>query len=396
MVSVVSAQTFGETPRVNSAKRMLVMSVAGLVGGVIGFLLSKIPDGTAETEAQLRTDAGFTFMLMVAAIGAALIIGNSILDGHPPSGELLAIAAVALLGLGFASGYIAQTLYSSMINDSDLARCVIVDEFGFEQFDSSCYISVIRLARTVGWGLAGALGGVGIGLSFRSRKRLQNAVIGGAVGGLIGGFLFDLIPQILETDSPDTPRLVAVTIIGVLIGVLIAAIDAVRSDMFLEVMSGEMRGRQFLVMDQTTRVGSARSAGVVLLADREIAEVHLTIQRAPNGVSFTCNTTKPVMLNGAPASSGWLSSGDILRVGNTDVRVGFKKATAAGGISQGVVPHPDPQSVARPTASSAAAGTPEYRPAAQPARQTPSGPRPGASSVPPPPASRPRIPTKPQ
>lgn len=369
-----------------SGKRLAVMSGAGLVGGFVAFLLSKVP-ADPTSDAGLKVYAGLTFMLMIIAIGAALIIGNSILDGHPPSGETIAVAAVALAGLGFLSGYIAQALFTSMLDLEKLSACI----------SDSCIASAYRPARTLGWALAGTLGGFGIGLAFRSKKRLQNATLGGLLGGLVGGFLFDLIPLMVDSqDGGDSARFVAVAIIGILIGVLIAAIDAARSDMFLEVLSGEMRGRQFLVMDESTKVGSARTAGVVLLADREIAEVHLTIQRSAGSASFGCNTVKPVLLNGVQTTAGSLAAGDVLRIGNTEVRVGFKKASGASGPSVGQqFGSSSSPSTGRPTASAAAAGN--FEPQASPPTFAPP-PRsiPGAATPPPPNSPRPRLPTKPQ
>jgi len=166
--------------------------------------------------------------------------------------------------------------------------------------------------------------------------------------------------------------------------------------MFLEVISGEMRGRQFLVMDATTRVGSARSAGVVLLADREIAEVHLTIDRSPTGATFTCTTAQPVLLNGAATTSGTLNNGDVLQVGRTELRVGFKKATGSATAPSTPTTMSVPSSP-RPTATQASANRSPAAPSAGTPTRPPASPTRAPSPATPsqPPAARPRLPIKP-
>ena len=223
-----------------------------------------------------------------------------------------------------------------------------------------------------------------VGSSFRTFKRIQNGLLGGAAGGLIGGLLFD------SFGTEVGARALGFILISTLMGVLIGLIDTARTSMWLEVISGEMRGRQFLIMETKTIVGSARTAGVCLLSDRSVSEHHLVINLVGAGANFNCTTQQPVLLNGGQASQGNLSHGDVLRIGNTEVRVGFKKAGIPSNVFQ------QPNTVAhgqvlqsRPTATQAS----------QPGvwQQTPQTNYPPQQSSPPSaPAARPRLPTKPQ
>ena len=173
-------------------------------------------------------------------------------------------------------------------------------------------------------------------------------------------------------------------------GLLIGLIDTARTGMWLEVITGEMRGRQFLIMESKTIVGSARTAGVCLLSDRSIGEHHLVINLVGAGANFNCTSQQPVLLNGVQISQGNLANGDVLRIGNTEVRVGFKKAGVPNNVYQQPNQVPQGQSPQhRPTATQAS--QPDVW---QQAPQTHYPPQ--QSSPPPAPAARPRLPTKPQ
>lgn len=354
-----------ESPaRVNIQKRSPIQALAGAGGGVIGFGLSEVlrsPDQGAS--GSLTHSTGMWFMFVLLGIGAGIIGGNAFLNKSAPANRAIGVTAGALIVGGYLSGYMAQTLYQSMASDSPI------------------------FARIVGWGLAGALGGAALGIGFLSAKRVQNGVIGGGIGGLIGGALFDPIANAMQTESAAPSRFIGIVLIGGLMSFLIGLIDAARTEMWLEVMSGELRGRQFLLMESVNRVGSARSAEVTILADRTIKELHLEIRKDASGVTFQCLTSEPVLVNGASATSGRLSDGDVIRIGATDVRVGLRRSTgaAAGTPPQTPAPRPQVSGGPRPSASSMNAAAHQETPSAV---QQPSAPAP--------PRQRPRLPTKDQ
>jgi hypothetical protein len=361
---------FRETPGgIKTTNRLGVLALAGLVGGIVGFALSELArQDSFDSVEQARMSTGIWFALAIFGMGAAIIAGNAFLDRKPPVPENIVIAIVSLLIGGFVAGYLAQVVFAAMTEDGDS----------------------VRPARAIGWLIAGALGGLAVGASFRSLKRIQNGLLGGAAGGLVGGLAFDSIAQTFQSGDGAVARALGIILISTLMGVLIGLIDTARTSMWLEVVSGEMRGRQFLIMETKTIVGSARTAAVCLLSDRSISEHHLVINLVGAGANFNCTTQQPVLLNGVQASQGNLSNGDVLRIGNTEVRVGFKKAGPSNNVyqqpnqaAQGQSPQP------RPTATQAS--QPDVW------QQTPQTNYPPQQSSPPSaPAARPRLPTKPQ
>ena len=350
-----TTQQTGPGNGLNIGSRLLVMTAGGALGGLVGFILSEVyqdDDRAYFTEAEIRTSSGIWFMLIVLGIGAGLVAAQSYLNKSTPATESVIITAPALIVGGFLSGFIAQSLYSSMVNGSPW------------------------LARTLGWGLAGALAGAAASAGFKSVKRLQNGVLGGLAGGLVGGALFDAIADALQ--SAVGSRFVGIMLIGTLMGLLIGLIESARVAMWLDVLSGEFRGRQFVIHDGRARVGSVRTLEVPLLGDRGVAEVHCTIT-APPTPSFTCTPGQQVTVNGSPSTGSPLRHGDVMRIGNTEVRVNLKASSATSPVPGWAPSQPTPQQpapgqrdVARPPAGGAAPTAPAS-----------SGPRP-----------RPRLPTK--
>jgi hypothetical protein len=244
----------------------------------------------------------------------AILGGHAFLNRTPPATETMLIGAAAFLVGGFISGYLAQLVYENMID-----------------WESEVSTSDIRIPRAIGWLIAGGLGGTAVGLSFRSVKRIQNGVMGGAAGGFVGGLLFD------SFGSASTARMFGIILVGALMGGLIGLIESARTAVWLSVTSGELRGRQFPLVDEVSSIGRSRSNRVCLPGDQGIAEKHLDVRVDAGGASFS-SVSSPLMHNGSSTMSGRLAHGDSLVIGRTEVRVEFRKAPSTP--TTAVVPPP--------------------------------------------------------
>lgn len=305
MTSEPQMQT--QAPALSTGRRIGPMALAGLAGGVLGAILAEVIQIKDETENRFFDDnlslsSGMWFMLGLLGVGAALILSQGLIEKNlEKSGTQLVVALPAVLIGGFMSGVIGQSVYTSL----------------FEQQ---------RLARTIGWMIAGGLAGVAVGLAFRSSRRVLNGGLGGLGGGLLAGLLFDPISESIASESAATSRLVGFMLIGLLMGALIALIDVATSDFFLELANTELVGRQFILFDQTSLVGCARNVAVTLTKDPLIREQHVKVTKTAGGLAYECVAgAPPVLVNGQQSTQGILTAGSFMQVGNTLLRVGARR-----------------------------------------------------------------------
>ena len=316
----------------------LLLAGIGILGGVLGAYLGEIQSVDEgyrffNDVDQVKLGSAVWFALVLSGIGVPLAAAQGIREKNFAKAGISALKSLPFLIVGGAiSGFIAQSVYDSMLDPARIFDAI--QECGYD-YGCSAIDNAIRPARAVGWMIAGGLGGLALGASFRSKKRTQNGLIGGLIGGLVGGLLFDSVDNLFGMTSEFSPRLVGIIIIGTLMGGLIGLVDSARTDVWLTVLSGEMTGQQFIIYDEQTLIGSARNIPITLLHDRGVAEHHLQINKSANGITFTClNQAKPVLMNGNQETSGQLSDGDILKIGDTELQVGERNASSATSYPQ--------------------------------------------------------------
>ena len=374
-------------------QQTLISVLFGLAGGLIGWLLGEIQNGSEGEERffndSVHLSTGVWFALVVLGIGTLIVLSDSFSQNNYNKFLYNARFAFPILVIaGFFAGVIAQEIYESILDFEKLDWAYqTCDIAGKEIYECSEVDGVYRPARAIGWLTAGALGGAGIGLVYRSKKRVQNGFIGGAAGGLIGGLIFDSVDNIFSTNADGGSRVVALLIMGSLIGGMIALVNALRTDLWLTVRSGEMTNKQFVIYDDETLVGTARNIPVTILADPTISEHHLKITKSGGLTSFqTLNNASPVVLNGNATTSGNLKDGDTLIIGNTEISVGEKTSSTSSQPSQNQQNTPVSGEMGRPNI---------YKDTNQTSTETGSPER-KTAPPPKPPAARPTIQMKPK
>lgn len=298
------------------------VALGGSSGGAIGFALAETARPASWTSTGgLAAAQGIWFMWVALGVGAGVIGATLFASRRLPDGRMLALGAIGVMGGGFLSGYLAQSLYSALLDTRALSGC-------FSDYRSTlddgalnwCFANTVRIPRVAGWMVAGSVLGVGIGLFFRSSRHGQNAALGGLAGGLVGGLVFDSVPALTGVSSLRASQLIAVALIGGLIGGLTSLITAARVTTTLEVLDGELRGRRYMLIEQTSRIGSARSLEIPIIGDRTVAEVHATVHVTDSGVRIEPTGSALVTVDGRPGAAP-LRDGSIIGVGNTHLRV---------------------------------------------------------------------------
>ena len=311
---------------------LLVLGLAGLLGGMVGAVLSEVIQGGDENRffnTSLKMSTGVWFSLALLGIGAALSVSQGIAERNPEkSGRAALLAIPASLVGGFFAGVIAQSVYEPLVT-SGLPN---------------------EIPRAIGWAIAGGLGGAAVGSGFRSLVRVRNCGLGGLVGGFVGGLVFNTVGQIV--DSGFGSRFVGITVIGALMGLAVGLIDMVTVSSFIEQAMREGPPIKFSIFDQSTILGCAGNVGITLRGDVGVAEHHLRLTKQGKSLAFQCVGNAPITLNGQQTTGGILNNGDVFVVGNTQLRYVASKSsvgTQFGGGQQVAPQAMQQQPVGRPS-----------------------------------------------
>lgn len=333
-----------------------VMTIAGAIGGVAGFALSEViqnPDSPTFfncdpescTSGDIMMQTAVWFMFIIVGLGLALSASQGVREKNVEKSKTNIFTALpGLIFGGLIAGAIAQKVYETMLDWNDN----------------------VVVPRTIGWGIAGGLGGIAVGIGFRSSTRLRNCALGGLGGGLIGGLLFDQI----SVGGGGASRFIGIVLIGLLMGLFMGLLDVASTDFYLELASGEARGMQFALLDQSSVIGCARTVSVTLTKDPLITEQHVRATKNANGLNIEClRGASPVLINGQQTQNGVLPVGGTIQIGNTVLILCRKKGGAvnySGANYQAVNPAMSPSQQVDPVRQS----QPPTQPA--PARARPS------------------------
>lgn len=286
-----------------SANSIVSGLVAGVIGGSIGTFLSNLQgDPSVTSQGELNTYSGVSFMLVGIALGAVLAGWDAVTSGAwERAFRLVAIGGVVGAVAGFAGGYLAQALYSSMLADIDY-------------YSSSAEDSML-FARAVGWGLFGLILGGGLGLPFGGRKVI-NGVIGGLVGGAVAGAVFQ---QLAGSDAGSETEIqwLGHTITGVAIGVVVGIVDRIRRQTWIQLTAGPLAGREVILHRDRLTLGSSPNSDVVVANDPTAAPVHVILE--VRGHEVVLQPQGAVTVNGAT-----FPTAGAVRAGS---QVGFGRST---------------------------------------------------------------------
>lgn len=213
-------------------------------------------------------------------------------------------------GIGFITGILAQIAYGMFGG-------------GYGSVDIFSQI----FARTLGWTLAGVGLGITQGIVLKSKQKIQNGVLGGAIGGFIGGILFDLIGSVFTSgnDSGLVSRMVGITSIGAFSGLFIALVDDMAKEAWLKISYGKLKGKEYILYNEKTTIGSHYSCDIVLSVDIAINPKHCIIQKDGSVYSIKSIQNSRLVINDRSVTSKQLQTGDRIKLGNTELLYVEKK-----------------------------------------------------------------------
>jgi hypothetical protein len=326
-----TVRAVGEAPsRSRTRSVALVMLLAGLVGGLLGwgaaelvsqqwrleesFTLENLRDCRATTPEEFEDCVfkpwyGFgevanaiAFLTPLAVVLGMLLVGWDGIQTRSgakfwrTAGRALPI----LVGAGALGAWLSAEVFTSMLED-----VTSIDD--------------LHLPRGVAWAIAMCAVGFAVGAASRSAQRILNGAIGGAVGGFVGGFVFDYI-RLSDTNAIPN-RVVGLVVTGGCVGLAIGLVEHARREHWLEIVSGGMAGKQFILYRDVTTIGSSPTCDITLIKDPGIGAQHATLQTGAGTAELrSFSPSLAIQVNGAPTTERRLSEGDLLQMGTTVLR----------------------------------------------------------------------------
>jgi hypothetical protein len=269
-------------------------TLLGALGGLIGWQISNVL-GLSFTQILFIND-----VVVGALIGFCIGALIGLAEGLAARTPVFALRSGAVTGLFGAIGG---------------AIGLPIAEFGFLSLGGEAWM------RTIGWAIFGGL--IGAGLGYSSGSQMWKPAVGGAVGGAIGAGLLELTRT--QLSDPLIGKAAGLGLMGAAIGALIALIVLLLSRAWLEVVTGKMKGTEF-VLDKfihangpSAYVGSDALKADIVLPDPDIAPQHALLKGADSHMTLKDMSRQGTYINGRKIELAKLENEQAIRMGNTQM-----------------------------------------------------------------------------
>lgn len=175
--------------------------------------------------------------------------------------------------------------------------------------------------RALGWGIFGALIGVGIGYS--SGSQVWKPALGGFIGGAVGGALLEIVRARLADQLIG--KAVGLALLGGAVGAFIALIVLLLSRAWLEVVTGKLKGTEF-ILDKfihangpSAYVGSSALKADIVLPDPDIDPQHAMLKGGDTHMNVKDMSSKGTFINNRKIEQAKLENEQAIRMGNTQM-----------------------------------------------------------------------------
>ena len=278
----------------NRRMRTYFYAVFGAIGGLIGW--------------QMSDFLGLSFI-------TNLYLSEAIVGGL--------IGFVIGLFIGVTEGLLTQNfvqairagLFSALLGLVAGAIGLPLSEYLFQAVGAGL------LGRALGWGIFGLLLGLAEGVVGKSQA--WKGMLGGLIGGAIGGALLESAPNWLGNSLSG--KAAGLVLLGASVSAFISLIVVLLSRAWLEVVSGKLKGTEF-ILDKFMKaggpaiaIGSSALKSEIVLPDPDIAPQHAML--TGDGVRFSLKdmSLAGTYINGKKIERTQLSNGQKIRMGNTEM-----------------------------------------------------------------------------
>jgi hypothetical protein len=251
-----------------------------------------------------------SFLLFLALLGAAT---GALMGGFLGMAEGITSRVKSRIPAGILWGALAGCLGGAVGLLAGQAALWLIGGLALRSYRSFQTV-VLPVSRAIGWAVLGIFVGIGEGLRAGSPRKAAVGILGGLVGGLAGGFVLEYARLLLPRLS--YPRLAGFVILGLAIGAFYGLIERGLAHGVLRVLTGALKGKEFLLNQNRMRIGCSRRNEIALAAYEGLADRQAEL-RIRRGEVFLSNLESrlPVLVNEQKIQEHKLKYGDVIRIG---------------------------------------------------------------------------------
>lgn len=182
-------------------------------------------------------------------------------------------------------------------------------------------------SRLIGWGIFGAL--IGLAIGYNSGSQMWKGALGGALGGVFGSLMLESSRRLL--DDPLLGKAGGLVLLGAAVGVFIALIVYILTRAWLKVISGKLKGTEF-ILDKflhangpAAYIGSDALKSDIVLPDPDIAPQHAMIKGTGSGFTLKDMSLNGTFVNDRRIETTTLKNKQVIKMGNTQLEYHEKR-----------------------------------------------------------------------
>jgi pSer/pThr/pTyr-binding forkhead associated (FHA) protein/uncharacterized protein YegL len=174
-------------------------------------------------------------------------------------------------------------------------------------------------ARAWGWAILGAAAGAMLGLADRSRAKAGRGAFGGFAGGLAGGLVFDVLSRFLTFGGGDTgivARVLGLAVLGFAVGLMVQVVQqALKTAWLSGITTGPYEGKQYILGKPVVTVGRSDGNDIGLYREQNLGLKAGAFNFSAGRWTYA---GEALQINGSSSTNAVLSSGDTIRLGDTE------------------------------------------------------------------------------
>jgi hypothetical protein len=282
--------------------KKVLLTILGLAGALFAWAALELLLGFGERL------GGY----LVLSVAQGVIVGGAMGFFFGTSeGILLSEKKRALKGgltgflIGMAGGVVAVLLAQSvlyLLGNSDLFSRGVAGRI------------VTPAGRALGWVFLGMIIGAVDGIRAGSLRRIGIGISGGFVGGLLGGAALELL--VLYLADSVAARFAGLLLLGASIGLFYSLFEHARAYGILKVLTGPIRGKEYVISMRKTRLGSSPASGLVLEGYAGVEKNHAELSAGKEGLLLVVKDG-PVLVNDDKVSGKTeLKYEDVIQLGS--------------------------------------------------------------------------------